>query len=99
MSFLEVPDGPLKAGDKVRVYGHLKTFENNKELEFTSFAKDVIKLGSGDPVLPKQVATGEATLDSNKGLLVKVKGTVVSKYDENSYVINDGSVDVLVFTD
>ncbi|MFK9094150.1 Ig-like domain-containing protein [Bacillus salipaludis] len=99
MAFLEVPDGSLKAGDKVRVYGHIKTFENNKELEFTSFAKDVIKLGKDVPVQPKQVVTGEATSASNQGLLVKVKGTVVSKYDENSYVINDGSGDVLVFTD
>ena len=30
---------------------------------------------------------------------MKVKGQVVSKFDENSYVINDGSGDVLVFTD
>ncbi|EKN63942.1 Ig domain-containing protein group 2 domain-containing protein, partial [Neobacillus bataviensis LMG 21833] len=99
MAFLEVPDGSLKAGDKVRVYGHIKTYENNKELEFTSFAKDVIKLEKGEPVQPKQVATGEATSATNQGLLVKVKGTVVSKYDENSYVIDDGSGPTLVFTD
>ncbi|MGJ7910204.1 Ig-like domain-containing protein [Neobacillus sp. LXY-1] len=99
MAFQEVPDGSLKAGDKVRVYGHIKTFENNKELEFTNFAKDVIKLGSGEPLQPKEVKTGEATADINKGFLVKVKGKVVSKFDENSYVINDGSGDVLVFTD
>jgi hypothetical protein len=35
----------------------------------------------------------------NQGLLVKVKGKVISKFDDNSYVINDGSGDVLVFTD
>ncbi|MEH7334313.1 DUF4350 domain-containing protein [Neobacillus drentensis] len=99
MAFQEVPEGSLKLGDKVRVYGHIKTFENNKELEFTTFANDVIKLSSGDPVQPKQVATGEATSAANQGLLVKVKGTVVSKFDDNSYVINDGSGDVLVFTD
>ncbi|MFJ7727984.1 CehA/McbA family metallohydrolase, partial [Neobacillus sp. NPDC097160] len=99
MAYLEVPDGSLKAGDKLRVYGHIKTFENNIELEFTSFTKDVIKLGKGTPVQPKQVATGEATSAANQGLLVKVKGTVVSKYDDNSYVINDGSGDVIVFTD
>ncbi|MGG3560211.1 DUF4350 domain-containing protein [Neobacillus rhizosphaerae] len=99
MAFQEVPEGTLKAGDKVRVYGHLKTYENNKELEFTTFAKDVIKLGTGEPVEPKQVKTGEATSSANQGLLVKVKGTVVSKFDDNSYVINDGSGDVLVFTD
>ncbi|WP_342043013.1 Ig-like domain-containing protein [Bacillus sp. OTU2372] len=99
MAFQEVPEGSLKLGDKVRVHGHIKTFENNKELEFTSFASDVIKIGSGDPVKPKTVATGEATSAANQGLLVKVKGTVQSKYDDNSYVINDGSGDVLVFTD
>ena len=37
MAFHEVPDGSLKPGDKVRVYGHIKTFDNNKELEFTRF--------------------------------------------------------------
>ncbi|WP_052353748.1 DUF4350 domain-containing protein [Neobacillus jeddahensis] len=99
MAFQEVPEGTLQAGDKVRVYGHIKTFENNKELEFTTFTKDVIKLGSGDPVQPKQVSTGEATSTANQGSLVKVKGTVVSKFDDNSYVINDGSGEVLVFTD
>ena len=99
MAFQEVPDGSLKPGDKVRVYGHIKTFDNNKELEFTSFSKDVIKIGTGEPLQPKVVPTGEATSAANQGLLVKVKGTVVSKFDENSYVINDGSGDVLVFTD
>ncbi|MBT2658648.1 Ig domain-containing protein group 2 domain-containing protein [Bacillus sp. ISL-18] len=99
MAFQEVPSGSLKLGDKVRVHGHIKTFENNKELEFTTFASDVIKIGSGDPVQPKTVSTGEATSAANQGLLVKVTGKVVSKYDDNSYVINDGSGDVLVFTD
>ena len=99
MAFQEVPDGSLKPGDKVRVYGHIKTFDNNKELEFTSFSKDVIKIGTGEPLEPKVVPTGEATSAANQGLLVKVKGKVVSKFDENSYVINDGSGDVLVFTD
>ncbi|MEH7116864.1 Ig-like domain-containing protein, partial [Neobacillus vireti] len=99
MAFQEVPEGSLKLGDKVRVHGHIKTFENNKELEFTSFASDVIKIGSGDPVQPKTVSTGEATSAANLGLLVKVTGTVKSKYDDNSYVINDGSGDVLIFTD
>ncbi|MEH7415071.1 Ig-like domain-containing protein [Neobacillus drentensis] len=99
MAFQEVPEGSLKLGDKVRVHGHIKTFENNKELEFTSFASDVIKIGSGDPVQPKTVSTGEATSAANQGFLVKVTGTVKSKYDDNSYVINDGSGEVLVFTD
>ncbi|ULT56795.1 Ig-like domain-containing protein [Neobacillus drentensis] len=99
MAFQEVPSGSLKLGDKVRVHGHIKTFENNKELEFTTFASDVIKIGSGDPVQPKTVSTGEATSAANQGLLVKVTGKVVSKYDDNSYVINDGSGDVLFFTD
>ncbi len=99
MAFQEVPAGSLKEGDKVRVYGHMKTYENNKELEFTSFNKDVIKLKSGKPLEPKTVLTGQATTAANQGLLVKVKGKVVSKFDENSYVINDGSGDLLVFTD
>jgi 2',3'-cyclic-nucleotide 2'-phosphodiesterase (5'-nucleotidase family)/DNA/RNA endonuclease YhcR with UshA esterase domain len=99
MAFQEVPAGSIVPGDKVRIYGHIITFDNNKEIEFTSFEQDVIKIGTGEPVQPKLVPTGEATSDANQGLLVKVKGQVVSKFDENSYVINDGSGDVLVFTD
>ncbi|WP_165822685.1 OmpL47-type beta-barrel domain-containing protein [Paenibacillus montanisoli] len=99
MAFQEVPEGSLKLGDKVRVYGHIKTFENNKELEFTSFATDVIKIGETAPVEPKAVSTEESVSDENQGLLVKASGKIVSKYDANSYVINDGSGNVLVFTD
>ncbi|MGE6487369.1 CehA/McbA family metallohydrolase [Paenisporosarcina sp. NPDC076898] len=99
MAFQEVPADALKLGDKVRIYGHIISFDNNIEIEFTSFAHDVIKIGHGDVVQPKQVATGDATTEANQGSLVKVKGQVTSIYDDNSYVINDGSGDVLVFTD
>jgi uncharacterized protein YdeI (BOF family)/predicted acetyltransferase len=99
MAFQEVPAGSLKPGDKVRIYGHIITFDNNKEIEFEKFEQDVIKIGEGAPIQPKLVETGVATSDENQGLLVKVSGKVVSKFDENSYVINDGSGDVLVFTD
>ncbi|MFP7297187.1 Ig-like domain-containing protein [Neobacillus niacini] len=103
MAFQEVPAGSIKPGDKVRIYGHIITFDNNKEIEFTSFDKDVIKIGSGEPLAPKEVTTGEATSEANQGLLVKVKGKVTQIFDDNSYVINDGKSetnnDVLVFTD
>lgn len=99
MAFQEVPEGSLKPGDKVRIYGHIITFDNNKEIEFAKFDQDVIKIGEGDPIEPKHVATGEATVEANQGLLVKVTGKVVSQFDANSYIINDGSGDVLVFTD
>jgi uncharacterized protein YdeI (BOF family) len=99
MAFQEVPAGSLVPGDKVRIYGHIITFDNNKEIEFTKFEQDVIKISSGEPLQPKLVPTGHATSEANQGLLVKVIGKVVSKFDDNSYVINDGSGDVLVFTD
>lgn len=99
MAFQEVPADSIKLGDKVRIYGHIITFDGNKEIEFTSFNQDVIKIATGEPLQPKVVPTGEATSDANQGLLVKVKGTVKSIFDANSYVINDGSGDVLVFTD
>jgi DNA/RNA endonuclease YhcR with UshA esterase domain len=99
MAFQEVPAGSIKPGDKVRIYGHIITFDNNKEIEFNKFEQDVIKIGEGEPLQPKQVPTGEATNEINQGQLVKVKGTVVAKFDENSYFVNDGSGEVLVFTD
>ena len=99
MAFHDVPEGALKPGDTVRVYGNLKTFENNKELEYTDFTKDVIILGHGDPVQPQLVTTGAANDDQNQGKLIKVKGKVIEKYDDNSYVIDDGTGSILVFTD
>ncbi|MFJ5717762.1 DUF4350 domain-containing protein [Neobacillus sp. NPDC093127] len=99
MAFNDVPAGSLQNGDKVRIYGHIKTFENNLELEFGSFAESVVKLGTGPEVEPKLVSTKESISDAYQGSLVKVSGKVVSIYDDNSYIINDGSGDVLVFTD
>ncbi|WP_226642998.1 DUF4350 domain-containing protein [Mesobacillus subterraneus] len=99
MAFQEVPAGSIKPGDKVRIYGHIITFDNNKEIEFAKFEQDVIKIGQGDPVKPELVATGEATTETKQGRLVKVIGEVVGRFDDNSYIINDGSGDVLVFTD
>jgi LPXTG-motif cell wall-anchored protein len=99
MAFNDVPVGSLQIGDKVRIYGHIKVFENNFELEFGSFEESVVKLGAGTPVEPKLVSTKDSNAEENQGQLVKVIGKVVSKYDENSYMIDDGTGETLVFTD
>lgn len=99
MAFQDVPSGSLVPGDRVRVYGKMQTFENNRELIFDKFDTDVVKIGHVTPITPAVVSTQAAASEEMQGLLVKVKGTVVSKYDDNSYVINDGSGPVLVFTD
>ncbi|MFF2446310.1 Ig-like domain-containing protein [Neobacillus sp. NPDC058068] len=99
MAFNDVPVGSLQNGDKVRIYGHIKTFENNLELEFGSFAESIVKLGTGPQIEPKLVSTKDSVAEENQGSLVKVIGKVVSIYDENSYVIDDGSGSTLVFTD
>ncbi|ADG06893.1 DUF4350 domain-containing protein [Kyrpidia tusciae] len=99
MAFKEVPEGSLKEGDRVRVHGHIKVFENNLELEFDSFTKDVVPIGHSAPVPPIPMQTGRVKKDEVQGQLVEVIGQVVSKYDANSYVINDGTGDALVFTD
>ena len=102
MAYSEVPAGSLQLGDRVRIYGHTKTFENNKEFEFTTFADSVIKLNTtpGTPIVPKNLKTNEALNESNQGLLVKVEGKVLSVEDGGlSFVVDDGSGPVLVFTD
>ncbi|MGZ4106917.1 MAG: DUF4350 domain-containing protein, partial [Tumebacillaceae bacterium] len=99
MSFSDVPAGSLKLGDIVRIYGHIGTFENDKELMFDKFDNSIVKISSGDPVAPKQLSTGEAVTEKYQGQLVQVKGTVTSMPDASSYVINDGSGEVLVFVD
>ncbi|NOU99817.1 Ig domain-containing protein group 2 domain-containing protein [Paenibacillus sp. LMG 31457] len=102
MAFNQIPDGSLKLGDKVRVYGHTKTFENNKELEFGEFLDSFIKLNKtpGTPIAPKVATTKDSTNETNQGLLVKVEGKVQSIEDGGlSFNIDDGSGPVLVFTD
>ncbi|TVY10436.1 DUF4350 domain-containing protein [Paenibacillus cremeus] len=99
MAFSEVPEGSLKLGDTIRVYGHIGTFENDKELMFDKFVNSVVKLSSGTAVEPKLLPTGAVTSDTYQGQLVQVKGKVVSLPDANSIVVNDGSGDVLVFID
>nr|WP_246362791.1 DUF4073 domain-containing protein [Paenibacillus alba] len=99
MAFSEIPEGSLKVGDTIRAYGHIKIFENNFELEFDKFANSIVKVSSGSPIQPKSLSTKNATLDENMGQLVKVFGEVTAIPDDSSYVLNDGSGDVLVFVD
>jgi len=100
MAFKNVPDdADLKTGDIVRVYGKVKSFEGNLELEFEDFARDVVKTGVGIPPAPKEVLTGTATIDENQGLLVKVQGLLTRWYDQRSFYVDDGSGEALVFTD
>ena len=99
-AYKEIPDeNALKLGDKVRVYGKVKTFEGDLELEFGSFETDVIKIGEGEAIAPAEMTTSEAALEENQGQLVKVTGEVIRKYDANSYVVDDGSGEIIVFTD
>ncbi|MFD0676265.1 MULTISPECIES: S-layer homology domain-containing protein [unclassified Paenibacillus] len=101
MAFNEVPAGSLEVGDSVRVYGHIKIFENNTELEFDKFANSIVKLNTspGAPIVPKAVSTLEAYAEANQGQLVKVTGKVTEIPDGNSYIINDGSGAALVYAD
>uniref|UniRef100_A0A4Y8PYY9 Uncharacterized protein n=1 Tax=Paenibacillus athensensis TaxID=1967502 RepID=A0A4Y8PYY9_9BACL len=102
MAFNDVPtDAGIQLGDTVRIYGHRKVFENNTELEFDKFTNSVVKVNTtpGTPIEPKVVSTSQSVADANQGLLVKVTGQVTAIPDATSYVINDGSGDVLVFTD
>ncbi|MBP0723672.1 CehA/McbA family metallohydrolase [Bacillus sp. RG28] len=99
MAFNDVPAGSLQEGDKIRIYGHIKTFENNLELEFGSFANSIVKIGTGPKIVPKFVSTLDSKAKENQGQLIKVKGKVTSIPDETSYIIDDGSGETLVFTD
>ncbi|CAK4851133.1 unnamed protein product [Aphanomyces euteiches] len=99
MAFNDVPATlPIRLGDTVRVYGHIKTFENNIELEFDRNENSIIKVSSGLPVAPSVLPTGNAASGTNLGLLVQVQGKVLS-VDDGSYVVDDGSGPVLIFTD
>ncbi|MDN4604504.1 S-layer homology domain-containing protein [Paenibacillus sp. F6_3S_P_1C] len=99
MAFKEVKDDSLKLGDIVRVYGSTHNFEGNREIIFDEFSKDVVIVGHADPAEPKSIHTGDSEVIGYQGLLVKVTGKVLSKYDSNSYIIDDGSGPMIVFTD
>ncbi|WP_051775520.1 Ig-like domain-containing protein [Paenibacillus tyrfis] len=99
VAFSEVPAGSLQLGDTIRVYGHVGTFENDKELIFDRFANSIVKISSGPPVEPKQMTTAESVSEAHQGQLVQVKGKIASIPNANTYVVNDGSGDVAVFVD
>lgn len=102
MAFNQVPDH-LEVGDIVRIYGHISIYENNLEVEISEPGEGVIVVGAGTPIEPREISTHDANLDENQGQLVKVTGRVVdnSKAWEASpsYVINDGSGDLVIFID
>lgn len=99
MAYKELPTDTLQLGDRVRVYGHITEFEGNLELEFDDFEVDVIKVSEEEPLLPTEVSTGDASSMIYQGMLIEVTGEVVDQYDENSYIVNDGSGEILIFTD
>ncbi|MCC3375441.1 S-layer homology domain-containing protein [Cohnella sp. REN36] len=99
MAFNDVPEGTLKLGDVVRVYGHIKVFENNTEIEFDKFDNSIVKVSEGTPLAPKAVSTKDSISPAYQGQLVRVTGTVTEMPDSNSIVVDDGSGPVLVFVD
>ncbi|MCY9666928.1 S-layer homology domain-containing protein [Paenibacillus alginolyticus] len=99
MAFNEVPVGTLKFGDVIRVYGHIKIFENNTEIEFDKFTNSIVQVSSGTPIEPKIVNTKDSVSDTYQGQLVKVTGKVTARPDDTTYLIDDGSGEVMVFVD
>ncbi|TZE82555.1 S-layer homology domain-containing protein [Calorimonas adulescens] len=100
MAFNEVPENAeLEPGDIVRVYGRRTVFENNDELTFDKYNVDVIKVGHTDPLLPKEIKTGDASKPENQGKLIKTSGYLKQWYNDTSFYIDDGSGQALVFVD
>ncbi|NRF91013.1 Ig-like domain-containing protein [Paenibacillus frigoriresistens] len=99
MAFNEVPVGTLKFGDVIRVYGHIKIFENNTEIKFDKFTNSIVQVSSGTSIEPKIVNTKDSVSDTYQGQLVKVTGKVTARPDDTTYLIDDGSGEVMVFVD
>lgn len=103
MAFNEVPKDALQLGDTVRIYGNVKVFENNVEIMFDKFEKNVLKLNRvpGQPLEPKAIPTGEAHAENNQGMLVKLKGVVkrVASIPDHTIYIDDGTGEALIFID
>ena len=91
MAFNEVPESSLKEGDIVRVYGHIDTYEGDKEVIFGSFNSSVVKISEGEPLQPTMMSTADSNLDSNQGQFVKLVGEVkdASKSKDSSPILCD----------
>ena len=74
--------GNYKIGDKVRITGTTDFFQGEPELQVTS----IEKLSEGNDVTPTEVAAGAIADRSAEGLLVTVKGVVVSFEKANGLV-------------
>ncbi|CAH0122294.1 hypothetical protein PAE9249_04842 [Paenibacillus sp. CECT 9249] len=103
MAFNEVPKDAVQLGDTVRIYGHVKIFENNLEIMFDNFENNVLKLNKtpGEPLQPRTIKTGEARDEDKQGLLVKLKGVVkeIKRIPDRTFIIDDGSGEALIFID
>ena len=103
MAFNEVPKDSLQLGDTVRIYGHVKVFEQNVEIMFDNFNKNVLKLNKvpGQPLEPKRITTGAAKEEANQGVLVKLSGVVkrVSSIPDHTIYVDDGTGEALIFVD
>ena len=74
--------GNYKIGDKVRITGTTDFFQGEPELQVTS----IEKLSEGNDVTPTEVPAGAIVDRSAEGLLVTVKGVVVSFEKANGLV-------------
>jgi|GEM_PF-6869722 S-layer homology domain. len=99
MAVHDVPEGSLQAGDIVQVHGKLQRGDYDLQITFDSFADDVVVTGHTTPPEPIKVSGDAARYLQYQGTVVKVKGIVTGKFDENSYIINDRYGEVLVLTD
>jgi len=84
----------LEEGDWVQVEGKLSDYHGEREIIVSSEA-EVHRLGSGSPLEPKSIATGELG-ESCEGLLVEVVGRVTG-WGRDAIYLDDGSGEVKVY--
>lgn len=90
-------DGDYKIGDKLKIRGIRSAYQGEGQLNVTR----IEKTGTETPFEPTSLKTGE--VGEQLGLLVRVKGTVLSIDEENGVInaltVDDGSGPIRVFID
>lgn len=87
----------IPLGAEVMITGWVDEYDGDLEMQIRNEATDVIVLDTpNQPVMPKEVTTGDSMQESNEGILVKVRG-IVKRMTENALYIDDGTGEARIY--
>ncbi|RSK28703.1 hypothetical protein EJF36_18515 [Bacillus sp. HMF5848] len=90
----------LPVGTVVIATGGVTFFEGEMELEYENFDMEILYVGPGTEIQPRDVSAQDVVDGTYNGQLVKLEGTLTEINDAGSFMlVNDGVTDAHILTD